>query len=152
MPPALLSAFHPVDFRGPAGEPGPLFDHRLDALVRALEGRPPARRLAPEPGTGYQAGGTLYRRLAIDRRTATLHGGEGHVTGDSQGLDPATEDRLWQLWRSLRHRGEELLRDENAPGDARRTVAARLHQRQLEAGQALERAFLPTEVASRVAP
>ncbi len=146
--PAFLSAYHRVDFRGPAGEPGPLFDQRLDALVRALEKRPPARRLAPEPGSGYQAGGTLYRRLVLDRRTATLHGDDEVVAGGVQRLDPATDERLWQLWRSLHQRGEEPLRDESTPVDARSAAASRLHQRQLEAGQALGRAFLFAEVAS----
>ncbi len=58
-------------------------------------------------------------------------------------------------WRSFRQRGEELLRDDDAdtaPADAVRAAAARLHQRQLEAGQALARAFLPAEVTGALHP
>ena len=78
--------------------------------------------------------GPVCRRLRLDLQTATLLGGEGPVEEPVRGLGHGDEEKLWELARS-----------------SSRESATPLHRLQLDAGEALGRAFLPPPVAAALA-
>ena len=96
-----------VDFRG-AGTAGPVYDVRLDELVRALRGRPAADRPArdsdiqwPEGlgGEGFRAAGALRAVLRISAGRVSLAAGGDQIIQRPGGLQRSTAEAVRELQR-----------------------------------------------------
>ena len=97
-----------VDFRGPATT-GPVYQERLEELVRALQGRPAADR--PDRGSAVQwpagAGGERFRpagplgaALSLSAQEVSLAAGEDRVSQRPGGLRRSTADAVREReWR-----------------------------------------------------
>ena len=97
-----------VDFRG-AASAGPLYDARLDELVRYLQGRPAADRPARDSQAQWPAGpggqrfrpaGALRAELGLSAAEVWLAAGDGRVTQRPGGLRRSTVEAASELeWR-----------------------------------------------------
>ena len=97
-----------VDFRGVAAT-GPVYEARLEELVRYLQGRPaadrPARDSAVQWPTGpggqdFRAAGALRAALSLSAGEVSLVAGANRVTQQPRGLQRSTADAVRDLvWR-----------------------------------------------------
>lgn len=120
MPPLLASRLY-IDFRH---ADGPAYTAKVLELARALRGErpgPPPRpdQVQPPPSTGFRAEGPLHYQLQIDRHTVHLLGGPEAVQQLARALDPALEQRLWELEQARRRASPDdpiLLRGHGGAG------------------------------------
>ena len=107
LPPFLANRLW-VDFRG-TGTTGPVYQARLEELVRSLQGRPAADRPARDGavqwpaapgGQGFRAAGPLPAALTLSTEEVSLAAGEDRVAQRPRGLQRSTAGAVRDLvWR-----------------------------------------------------
>ncbi len=135
----LRDSLHGVLVVSPAAMSKPWVAQEVAALLqKAVE---QGRRLIPVLLEDAELPPLLASRLWIDFRGAGDPG-----AAEVAGADHGTEERLWKLYSAFERRPkEEIRRDGDPAGPAAEPL---LYRRQLAAGDALARAFLPSPVAA----
>ncbi len=146
--PPLLAIHSWIDFRG--AEEGEAYRARLDELVAALRDRRP--RAIDRVMVSFASTRHLTLRLA-PKLVELVEDGRSLISHEPAGLSHATEEKVWELWRSFSRRIPDQSHI-HRPAQARKAGDASLwglHSKLKGAGKALTEAFLEGETGQALA-